>query len=136
MALSKGELEFDQWFAVTQVEDYKMAAKMLALYKRKKEKRERQQKLQELKIQQQLQQEKFQQEMALIKEKNDGALKVAQEETQGLKYTADAAAQSRIEVKQLTLEGEAPKQQAKSTASQEINSEKEKDKEQAPFSKV
>jgi hypothetical protein len=136
MALQKGELEFDQWFAVTQVEDYKMAAKMLSLYKRKKEKRERQQKLQEIKIQQQLQQEKFQQDMAIIKAKNDGAFAVASKETEGLKYTADAAAQSRIEVKQLTLEGEAPKQAAKSTASQEINAAKEKDKQQAPFAKA
>jgi hypothetical protein len=136
MALGKGELEFDQWFAVTQVEDYKMAAKMLALYKRKKEKRERKEKLQELKIQQQLQQEKFQQEMALIKEKNDGAYRVAEKETEGYKYAADAQAQSRIKVKEITVESEPEKQSQKAEASKEINSSKEKDKEQAPFARV
>lgn len=136
MALEKGELEFDQWFAVTQVEDYKMAAKMLALYKRKKEKRERQQKLQELKIAQDTQKQKFEQEMALIKEKNAGAFAVASKEAEGLKYAADAQAQSRIKVKELTVDAEAPKQEAKATASQEINTSKEKDKEQAPFARA
>lgn len=136
MALQKGELEFDQWFAVTQVEDYKMAAKMLALYKRKKEKRERQQKLQELKIQSDMQKEKFQQDMAIIKAKNDGAFAVASKETEGLKYSADAAAQSKIEVKRMTNEAEPGKQAAKSTGNQEIAEKKEQLKEQAPFSKV
>jgi hypothetical protein len=136
MALQKGELEFDQWFAVTQVEDYKMAAKMLSLYKRKKEKRERKEKLQELKIQSDMQKEKFQQEMALIKEKNDGALAVATKEAEGLKYSADAAAQSRIEVKKMTTEAEAPKQQAKSEGNQEVAEKKQKLKEQEPFARA
>lgn len=136
LALQKGELEFDQWFAVTQVEDYKLAAKMLSLYKRKKEKRERQQKLQELQIARQTQQEQHQQEMQLAQEKGKWALAVAKEETEGYKYAADASAQSRIEVKKLTTEAEAPKQAAKAEASKEINSSKEADKEKAPFARA
>lgn len=136
MALQKTELEFDQWFAVTQVEDFKLAAKMLSLYKRKKEKRERQQKLQELKIAQDTQKQKFDQEMEIVKQKGQWALAVASKEVEGLKYTADASAQSRIKVKEITVDAEAPKQEAKATASQEVNTSKEKDKEQAPFARV
>jgi hypothetical protein len=136
MALEKAELEFDQWFAVTQAEDYKMAAKMLALYKRKKEKRERLQKLQELKIQQQTQAQQHAQDMELTKEKGQWALAVAKEETQGYKYAADTQAQSRIKVKELTIEGEPDKQAQKAEASKEVNTSKEQDKERAPFAKA
>ena len=136
MALQKGELEFDQWFAVTQVEDYKMAAKMLALYKRKKEKRERIQKLQELKIAQENQAQQHAQEMELAQEKGKWALAVAKEETQGYKYAADAQAQSRIEVKKITVDSEGDKQAQKAQAAKDVNQSKEKDKEQAPFARA
>lgn len=136
MALEKGELEFDQWFAVTQTEDYKMSAKMLSLYKRKKQKKERLQKLQEMKIQQDGEKQKFEQELKIVQEKGKWALDVATKEAEGLKYAADVQSQSRIKVKEITVDAEGDKQAQKSQATQEVNSSKEKDKEQSPFAKV
>jgi hypothetical protein len=133
LALQKGELEFDQWFAVTQTEDFKMAAKMLSLYKRKKEKKERLQKLQELKIQQDGEKAKFQQEMQLTQEKGKWALAVASKEAEGLKYAADTQSESRIKVKEITVQSEGDKQAQKAQAAKEVNTSKEADKEKKPF---
>jgi hypothetical protein len=136
MALNKGELEFDQWVAVTQVEDFKMAAKMLSLYKRKRAKKERLQKLQEMKVAQDTQKQAHDQEMERINAKGQWDFKKAEKETEGFKYAADAGAQSRIKVKEITVEAEGDKQQAKAMGSQEVNTSKQKDKEQQPFAKA
>jgi len=136
IALTKGELSFDQWVMVTQVEDFKMAAKMLSLYKSKKEKRERKQKLQELKIAQQTQAEAHKQEMERIVTKGKLDIEKAKQEKEGFIAAAQIQADSRIKVKEITVESEGDKQAAKATASNEINTKKEDLKEQAPFAKT
>jgi hypothetical protein len=135
ISLAKGELSFDQWVMVTQVEDFKMAAKMLSLYKSKKEKRERKQKLQELKIAQQTQAEAHKQEMERIVTKGKLDIEKAKQEKEGFIAAAQIQADSRIKVKELTIEGEPDKQAQKAMSSNEINKTKEDLKEQAPFGK-
>lgn len=136
IALQKGELEYDQWFMVSQTEDYKMAAKMLSLYKNKKLKKERKQKLQELRIQQDTQKQAHQQELERINAKGQWDFKRAEKETEGYKYAADASADSRIKVKELGIDAEGDKQAAKATAGQEVAKTKEDLKERQPFAKA
>lgn len=136
MALQQKQIEIDQWALVTQSEDYKKALKLLSLYKRKKEKKDRQQALQDMKIKQE-----GEQQLEELKHKNKmeelGAeIQKAQIEADALRDSAKIQSDGRIKVKEITVDAEAPKQDAKSIATQQINTSKEKDKESKPFPAV
>jgi hypothetical protein len=89
-----------------------------------------------LKIQQDGEKAKFHQEMQVVQEKGKWALAVASKEAEGLKYAADTQSESRIKVKEITVNSENDKQAAKAEASKEVNTSKENDKEKKPFATV
>jgi hypothetical protein len=136
MALGQKQIEIDQWAMITQSEDYKMATKLLSLYKRKKEKRERQQALQDMKVQQQMQEAKHKQELELIQVKGKIDIQKASIEANGLIESAKIQSEGRIKVKEITVDAEPEKQSQKAEATKEVNSSKEKDQESKPFPAV
>lgn len=133
MSLAQKQIEFDQWGMIIQTEDPKMAMKLLSLYRRKKEQKERKQQLQDMKIKQEMDQQVHNNEMELTKLKGDIEIKKASIEAQGLIESAQIQSQGRIQVKELTIDAEGPKQADKAQGTKEINTSKEKDKESKPF---
>lgn len=133
MALTQKEIQLDQWFMVTQTEDYKKAIKLLSLYKRKELKKQRMQALQDMKIAQEMEVQKHKNLMEQINTKGQWDLQKAREEKEGFIQAAKIQADSRVQVKEITVDAETPKQAAKAEATKDINTSKEKDQETRPF---
>lgn len=133
MALGKMQITLDQWFLVTTAEDPKKAMKLLSLYIRKKLKKDRQQAIEDQNRQHQFNMEEKQADMNLEMERRKTEVMKANIAAQGTIQAAKVQADSRVQVKELTLDGEGPKQAAKSTAAKEINQDKEKTKEQKVY---
>jgi hypothetical protein len=133
IALQKGTLTQDQWFIITQTQDYKKANQVLSFLERKKAKLIRKQQIQDMQMQDQMAQKAYEREKDLIVTK--GKLEIEKEEkhNEGLRYTADAAANSRIQVKNITVEHEPEKQVAKSEGAKELATAKENLTEQHPY---
>lgn len=136
LALKEKSIELDQWGMIIQSEDPKKAMKLLAIYRRKKEKRERKQTLEEMKIKDEMDQAAHQRRMEELTTKINGEIKKAQIEADGLIKSAQIQSQGRIEVKEIAVNAEGQKQADKAEATQEINTSKEKDKESKPFPAV
>lgn len=133
MALAQKTIEYDQWFLVTQSEDYKKAAKLLSLYKKKEAKKLRQQALQDMKVKQE-----GDQQLEMMKHKNKMEqlgmeIKKAQIEGDALVKSAEIQSEGRIKVKEITVDAEGPKQADKTQATKEVNTSKQKDQESKPF---
>lgn len=133
IAWQKGQLSFGQYNMITITEDYKKAAAILSHLELKKQKRERQEKLQELKIQQQMQQQKHDQDKDLEITKGKLALEVEKERTRGYIEAAKIGGDSRIKVKELTVENDPTKQAIKTESQKEVAEKKENLKESKPF---
>lgn len=133
VALSKGELGYDQWWYITQSEDPKRAVKLLTLAKRKKDKIERKRQVQDMQMQHQNKMQEIAAEKDLENTKGQWALKVKEKEVEGFKYAADTQAQSRIEVKQIGVNAEPQKAEAKTESGKQLARENENLKNQEPF---
>lgn len=136
MAVSKKQIELDQWGMIISMEDPKKAMKLLAVYRRKKEKKERKQALQDMKIKQEMEAAQQKHEKDILGMKIKGELEKAKIESDGLVKSAQVQSDGRIKVKEITVEAEDPKQAAKAEASIQVNKNKEKDKESKPFPAV
>lgn len=113
VALSKGELGYDDWFYICQTEDPKKAVKLLTLKKRKKDKIERKRQVQDMQTMHQNKMQEISAEKDLENTKGSWNLKVKEKEVEGFKYAADKQAESRIEVKELGIKAEPEKAAAK-----------------------
>lgn len=137
LALDKGDgrggLTFNQWFVVTQTEDYKKAAKTLDFLKMKADKKKRKQELQDIKMKQdhekemqqmigQQQQNKDKNQMEMIKEQNSGSANVA-----------NINKEAKVDVKQMTVDAEPEKQGAKSESTKQVLEKKSDLEQQKPF---
>lgn len=133
VALAQKTMDYDQWFLVTQSDDYKKAAKLISLYKKKTEKKLRQQALQDMKVKQEGEQQLEAQKHKNKMEQLGMEIKKAQIEADALKASAKIQSDGRIKVKEITVEAEGPKQADKAQATREINSSKQHDQESKPF---
>jgi hypothetical protein len=133
MALQQKTIDIIQWSLITQTEDYKKGIKLIGLFQRKKDKKDRLQKLQDMKIEQETQQQKYEQEKDLINTKGQWDLKKAQEEKEGFIQAAKINSEGRIQVKEIGVSHEGEKQAAKSEGNKDLAEKKQNLKEQEPF---
>jgi len=133
MALQKGTITQDQWFVITQTEDYQKANQILAFLERKKAKLMRKQQIQDKQIEDTMAQKAYEREKDLIVTKGKLEIEKEKEVKEGLIAAAKIAADSRIQVKNIGVEHEPEKQTAKSEAGKELATTKENLKEQHPY---
>ncbi len=133
IALAEKQITFDQWFVITQTQDFKRAAQLLAFLQRKNEKKLRNQALQDQKIQQQQAQQLHEMKMAEMTFDRETKFGVADRDAAALVKSAQIQAQGRVEVKQLQNDAEPVKQQAKADADKQVIEEKKNAEEQAAF---
>lgn len=124
MALSEKQITFDQWFVITQTQDFKRAAQLLAFLQRKNEKKLRNQALQDQKIKQQQAQQLHEMKMAEMQFDRETKFGVADRDANALVTSAKIQAQGRVEVKELQNNAEPVKQQAKADADKQVVQEK------------
>jgi hypothetical protein len=133
IALQKGTLTQDQWFVITQTEDYQKANQILAFLERKKAKLVRKQQLQDMQIKDQMEQKAYERQKDLIVTKGKLDIQKAQIEAEGFKAAAQIQGDSRIAVKQISIDNEPDKQAAKSDSQKELATTKENLSQQQPF---
>lgn len=133
IALQKGTLTQDQWFVVTQTEDYQKANQILSFLERKKAKVVRKQQIQDMQLKDTLAQKQYERDKDLLVTKGKFAIEEARVVADGYKYAADAAAASRVKVKEISVEHEPEKQTAKSEGQKEILTTKDNLTAQHPF---
>lgn len=133
LALTQKTLTFDQWFAVTQTEDFKRAALLLSHFQKKTEKRLRRQEQENMKMQDQMNQAAFERQLQLIDRKGQYDLQVSENQKQAAIISSQIQSDSRIQTKQLQIDGEQPKQQAKTDSEKEILREESNIANQQPF---
>ena len=124
MAVAKGTLRQDQFFVIATTEDPRKANAILARMEREKERKERAFQMQLLQQQDQNAQNQFQRDLTLVKTKGDYDLQKAQFEMQGYLAAAQVNANSKINVKELQIAGEVPKQDAKTDGQKQLLREK------------
>ena len=137
MALDKGDgrggLTFNQWFVVTQTEDFKKAAKLLDFLKLKADKKKRKEEMQMIQMKNQHE-----------KEMQDGLAKMKQMEHEnemqrdgqivaGQVKVAEVNKEAKENVKQMTVDAEPEKQGAKSESQKQIIEKKSDLQQQQPF---
>lgn len=135
-ALQQKTLTYDQWFVVTQTEDYKRAHQIISYLIRKNEKKIRDFEMQKLTMQDQMNERQFQRELKLVQEKGKADFAVSMNNKEAARYTADANAQSRIAVKQITVDAEPEKQDLKAQGQKEIEQTKKNLEEQRSLATV
>lgn len=133
IALQKGTLTQDQWFVITQTEDYQKANQILSFLERKKAKLIRKQQIQDKQIEDQMAQKAYEREKDLIITKGKLEIEKAKQEKEGFIAAAEINAKSRIEVKNIGVEHEPEKQTAKGESAKELAAAKENLKEQHPY---
>lgn len=133
IALQKGTLTQDQWFVVTQTEDYQKANQILSFLERKKAKLLRKQQIQDMQMKDQMAQKQYEREKDLIVTKGNIDIKKATIEAEGFKAAAQIGADGRVQVKQIQVEHEPQKQSDKAQTQKELATEKENLKEQHPY---
>lgn len=120
MALQQKEISFDQWFVVTQTEDPKQAAKLLAYQKLRQEKKLRQQAISDI----QQQHNNKMQEIAAMGELEDRKgqylLQQAQITAQAVVQSAQIQSGGRENVKRISVAAEPEKQAAKTEGDKEL----------------
>lgn len=128
MSLDKGDgrggLSFDEWFMVTQVEDFKQAAKLLTYMKLKASKKKRKEELETLKIQHDNTMAEKAEDKEIENIKQQGELAKTKMVTETQRYVVDKTVEGKIDVKAMTNEAETPKQDAKANANKSILQEK------------
>jgi hypothetical protein len=133
IALQKGTLTQDQWFVITQTEDYQKANQILAFLERKKAKLIRKQQLQDMQIKDQMDQKAYERQKDLIVTKGKLDIEKAKIEAEGYRVAAEIQANSRIAVKNIQVEHEPEKQTAKTEGQKELAATKENLTEQHPY---
>lgn len=133
IALQKGTLTQDQWFVITQTEDYKKANQILAFLERKKAKILRKQQIQDKQMEDKMADNAFQREMKLIDAKGQWDVKRAKVAKEGGVESAQIQGDSRIQVKQIQVDHEPEKIVQKTQGQKEIDTTRENLKAQGPF---
>lgn len=133
LALQEKQLTFDQWFVITQTQDFKRAAQLLSFLQRKAEKKQRNQALQDQKIQSQQAQDNHAMQMETLQFDRETKFGVANIEAGALKEAAKIQADGRKEVKILQNEAEPVKQQSKADSEKQVIQEKSNVEEQKSF---
>lgn len=139
MALQKGEqgqsggITLDQWYAITQQEDYKREMKLLSIFIRKEDKKKRARDLQDKQMA--MQHEKEMEGMRQQTEQMKGQLALQKEQiiAEAQKYVADKNYQRGVDVKQMTVEAEPSKQSSKAESQKQIIEHKQDVKDQSAY---
>ena len=134
MALELGEqaggISFDQWFMVTQTQDFKWAAVLLGHYKRKNQKQLQQAQQDQAEAAAQLEDKRHGNKMEEIDLQGKWDLKVEQEKSRSFILSAQITAQNKLEVKKEQNDAEPVKAAAKAAAQTEVESNKQNLEEQ------
>ena len=101
MALGQKEISFDQWFMITQSEDYKRAALLLGRYKEKAAKAAEQAELEKLKVADQYDEKKHKREMAKLAFERETLYNVHRIDAQSFVASAQVNTNGRIQAQEL-----------------------------------
>lgn len=115
-AFQQGKLEINQYYIILSTEDVKKAFKLLDFMKMKQNKKLRQQQIQDQQQQQKMQQQAHDQAMELEQAKRQTLMMVEQLRGKNETDVAQINSQGKIQVKQISIGSDAPKQQAKEEA--------------------
>lgn len=129
----KGGIDITEWGILMQAQDPKDGFKKLALFKYKAQKRQRAYEAQVKQVDHQNSMELEQSIQAAEKAKGDVVLRKAAIDAASAKYTADRGYASKVDVKTLTNESEAPKQASKADAEKDVLKEKSNLEAQKPL---
>jgi hypothetical protein len=133
LAMQQKMITLSQWAIVTQTEDPKLGFKILSYLQLKAEKKLRKQQIADQERQEQYAKNEHDRDMELEKAKTDGAAQRAEIAKQSAEDVANINAGSKIKVKEMTNQAEAPKQAAKAESGKELAFAKESAKQQQPF---
>lgn len=124
MALDKGDgrggITIIEWGILNMCTDYNDGLRKLALFKYKAEKKARKEKLQELQIAQQNAMQLKQEDAKAKQAEQQAEQKKTETIAKAQMYVADKNSESKIEVKELGIQAENPKQEARTSSQQEI----------------
>ena len=132
-ALQAKMIDYSGWFIVTQTQDYKLGNKILQFLTNKKEKKLRNQQLQDMQMQDQMAQNQFQRQMDLLNAQWKVDLQRAQIMASGPVEAARVQSDGRIQVKQIGIDAEPEKQADKAERQKEVAQSKENAKSQKSF---
>ena len=134
MALQNGEISWDQWFTITQTEDYRKASKLLGRYKEKAEKAKQEHEIELLRQQDANAERENQRKLQQIDRKGMWDLKIKQQETKSFVAAAQLQANNKINLKEIQEASATSKQQAKTEGTIKVEREKQNLKQQEPLS--
>jgi hypothetical protein len=132
-ALEQGKIEYDDFVVITQTEDSKLGNKIFAYRKLKKEKKLRQQQIQDMQIKDEMAKNQYDRDKDLLVTKINGDIRRATIEASGTVKAAEINSGGRVKIKEMTIENEPQKQAAKSESQKEIAEKKENLKESKPY---
>lgn len=133
MALQQKAITIDQWAVISQTEDPKKGFAILARLERQRIKRERAFEMQKIAAQDQLAERQHTREMERLNFERETEYGKADRQAAAYIRAADLQANSRIQVKGMQIDGETPKQEAKTQSQQEVIRTKANVQEQAPM---
>ena len=133
MSLQQKEITFDQWFTVTQTEDPKMAAKLLAHQKLKHEKKLRKQAIQDMQQQHQNKMQEIAAEKDVEETKGKLEIEKAKIMAQASIQSAQIQSDGRIKVKEIAVESEPQKAANKTESGKELAIAKNNIEKQQPL---
>jgi hypothetical protein len=133
MSLAKGTLTQDQWFIVTQTADPKRANAVLSRMLRQKEKRDRAFQMAQMDKQEQMNQAAFERQMQLLQVQGQIDQQKASIPAQATVEAARLNSESRIVTKQIQVDNEPAKQDAKTQGAKDLMQTKENLTQQKPL---
>lgn len=133
VALQQKTITYDQWFVINTTADVKRGWQLLSFLQRKQDKKIRKQAIQDQQIALQMEQAKHQMKMEEINATGNFELRKADITAKGVVAAAQIQSQGRINVKELQVESEIPKVQAKSDGQIQVDKEKKNLESQESF---
>lgn len=127
------EITAEQAFIVGSIEDYEKAGYVLAYLKKKEQKRQQRIIEQQQQFQAQMQDRQHQNVMEQIKTKLQGEFGIEKLKSDTAKYVADRSYAAKVDVKEITVNAEGPKQEDKAAGQIQLETHKQNLKEQAPY---
>ncbi len=113
LALQEKQINFEQWFVITQTKDPKRSAQLLAYLQRKAEKRLRNQALQDMKLQEDMAANAHAREMERLNFERTTKIEIAKIDASAFISSAQVNKEGRINVQEIKEAGALPKEQAK-----------------------
>jgi len=135
VSLQQKEITLNQYYIVISTEDHKKAFKLLDFIKMKEAKKLRKQQIQDQQIQDEMAQREHQRQMELLQAQTQGKMDIEKEITARDVRVANIQAGAKVQVKEITVQSEGPKQEDKSEGARALAREKANLEQQSAYAK-